>query len=421
MMNRQLKITILLSIGFLIGCTKVNPKTDTPFPVDFEGNAYVTVRNTDARLSRQGLLFSAGDSASLYFRHTHPGKLNVAVVCDSASRGTLHVSIAGKDVSVPMNSDTIPVGVFELRDSGYVEVRLATDGMAVLKTLLVGGTATQGQLSYVKDFSTYWGRRGPSVHLGYLLPEDSPVQWFYNEVTVPQGEDVLYSYYMANGFGEGYFGMQVNSPTERRILFSVWSPFDTQDPKLIPEDQKIKLLRKGEDVYVGEFGNEGSGGQSFLRYSWKAGNTYKFLNEVRPDGKGNTIYTAYFYAPEENRWRLIASFLRPQTDTYYTHAHSFLENFSPEGGYKSRMVRFGNAWAYTTTGKWCRIREAVFTHDATAAAGVRKDYAGGITEKGDFFLKNCGFFDTFTPYGTRFVSTLEGTCPEIDFDALRTL
>ena len=81
----------------------------------------------------------------------------------------------------------------------------------------------------------------------------------------------MHSYYMVAGFGEGYFGMQYNSPTERRVLFSVWSPFDTQDPKLIADAQKIKLLRKGKDVHIGEFGNEGSGGQSYLLYPWKAG------------------------------------------------------------------------------------------------------------------------------------------------------
>ena len=39
----------------------------------------------------------------------------------------------------------------------------------------------------------------------------------------------------------------------------------------------------------------------------------------------------------------------------------------------------------------------------------------------DFFLKNCGFFDEFTPYGTRFESTAAGTQPEIDFEALQAL
>ena len=63
--------------------------------------------------------------------------------------------------------------------------------------------------------------------------------------------------------------------------------------------------------------------------------------QVHPDGKGNTTYTAYFYATEEKEWKLVASFLRPQTDTWYTHAHSFLENFNPEQGYLSRKVLFG--------------------------------------------------------------------------------
>ena len=35
-------------------------------------------------------------------------------------------------------------------------------------------------------------------------------------------EDPLWTYYMACGWHRGYFGMQVNSPTERRIIFSVW-------------------------------------------------------------------------------------------------------------------------------------------------------------------------------------------------------
>ncbi|MEA4949691.1 MAG: DUF3472 domain-containing protein, partial [Petrimonas sp.] len=43
--------------------------------------------------------------------------------------------------------------------------------------------------------------------------------------------------------------------------------------------------------------------------------------------------TSYFFASDENRWRLIASFLRPKTHVFYTRAHSFLENFIPGQGY----------------------------------------------------------------------------------------
>ena len=90
---------------------------------------------------------------------------------------------------------------------------------------------------------------------------------------------------MANGFKEGYFGIQVNSDKERRILFSIWSPFTTDDPKSIPDSLKIVLLNKGKNVYTGEFGNEGSGGQSYLRFNWKADVTYKFLTQIKPNGE----------------------------------------------------------------------------------------------------------------------------------------
>ncbi len=253
------------------------------------------------------------------------------------------------------------------------------------------------------------------------MPKDT-IEWFYNEVTVPENNDVLASYYMANGFGEGYFGMQANSPTERRVLFSVWSPFDTQDPKLIPDSMKIKIIRRGENVHIGEFGNEGSGGQSFLRYNWKAGNTYKFLTQIKPTGNGSTIYTSYFYATDENKWLLIASFLRPQTNTYYKRAHSFLENFSPDQGYLTRKVYFGNQWYKNKNGKWIAGENSSFSHDATAKQGVRIDYKGGYNaEENKFFLQNCGFFSDSTTFGEKFTLKPGRDAPEINFDLLESL
>src|SRR5690348_794472 len=96
---------------------------------------------------------------------------------------------------------------------------------------------------------------------------------------------------------------------------NVWSPYTTDNPEEIPEDMQIKLLRKGKDVTVVEFGNEVSGGQRWLHYFWAPSVTYIALVGVENEGKGNTIYTAYFHADKE--WKLIVSFLRPQTDTYF--------------------------------------------------------------------------------------------------------
>ena len=272
-------------------------------------------------------------------------------------------------------------------------------------------------MNYVGDFSFYWGRRGPSVHMSYTLPQDQTAEWFFNEVTVPAGDDIVGSYYMSNGFGEGYFGIQVNSETERRVLFSVWSPFETDDPKEIPESHKIKLVKKGVGVQTGEFGNEGSGGQSFLRYNWKAGNTYKFLTRIRPHTNGYSEYTAYFFAPEVGKWQLIAQFLRPETTTYYTRPHSFLENFLTENGYKGRKAYYNNQWVYTNDGKWIELTSGKFTVDETGRKAARMDYKGGIDQSG-FFLENGGFLNDYTIPGSLFERTPAGKHPDINWKEL---
>ena len=87
-------------------------------------------------------------------------------------------------------------------------------------------------------------------------------------MTSPAGFQPIGSYFMTNGFGEGYMGIQVNSPTERRILFSIWSGFDTNNPSEVPLDFQVKLIEKGPNVTINAFGGEGSGGQSYLVYPW---------------------------------------------------------------------------------------------------------------------------------------------------------
>lgn len=394
--------------------------------IDLSGNAYVTRQKDGAFIGDSGIVNWTNPNTiiSIYFYLHQPTDADLSLYAKGHSE--IKVSYADRSFNVRLQSDNftkVHVGNIDIPQAGYVRIDLqgisrSGETFGEVSQLIVDNVT--GKSSYVKDFSDYWGRRGPSVHLGYSLPEGD-TEWFYNELTVPEEGETMESYYMAAGFGEGYFGMQYNSPTERRILFSVWSPFDTQNPDDIPDDQKIRLLRRGKGVHIGEFGNEGSGGQSYLIYPWKAGRTYRFLMQVTPDGNGNTIYTAYFYATDENEWILIASFLRPQTDTWYTRAHSFLENFNPEQGYLSRKVLFGNQWARSKEGKWTRLTDANFTHDATARAGVRLDYQGGKTDDNRFYLKMGGFFNESVPMGTKFHCEPTGEEPQIDWEALKLL
>lgn len=361
-----------------------------------------------------------------YFRVERTGKLNVGFE-GSVKNGQsqLKITCAGQSKEVDISNnlvEKIDVGIFEITEPGYHWIEFeGTDRegptFAEIESVLIGGEATRGDVYFVKD-DFYWGRRGPSVHLGFQVPEIAgDVKWFYSEIEVPEGEDVLGSYYMANGFGQGYFGIQVNSPTERRVLFSVWSPFQTDNPQDIPEEDRIVLLKKGDDVNTGEFGNEGSGGQSFLRYNWKTGTSYRFLLKGEPAGNGSTDFTAWFFAPEEGEWRLIASFRRPKTNTWLTGLYSFLENFMTDTGDQSRMAWYSNQWVCNAEGNWTELTKIKFTADATARKESRLDYAGGV-EEDRFFLKNCGFFSDKTIIDTFFERKSTGVTPEIDFDEL---
>ena len=420
--------TFILLVGICLSISNTFAQS-TKHIVSLSGNSYVVQDRGGAKISDKGLTNWTDENSKIntYIYFSKPQTVSISII-GKLDKGNSKIKFTAnegsKTIILKEGSFEERVGTVVVKQAGYVPLSLegiskSGDCFAIIESFVI--VADDDKMVYVQDFSDYWGRRGPSVHLNFEMPKDT-IEWFYNEVTVPENNDVLASYFMANGFGEGYFGMQVNSPTERRILFSVWSPFDTQDPKLIPDSLRIKMLRRGDNVHIGEFGNEGSGGQSYLRYNWKAGNTYKFLTHIKPTGNGSTIYTSYFYATDENRWLLIASFLRPQTNTYYKRAHSFLENFNPEQGYITRKVYFGNQWYRNKNGKWLAGEKSSFSYDATAKQGVRLDYKGGYNEvENKFFLQNCGFFSDSTPFGEKFTLKPLNKAPEIDFELLESI
>ena len=362
-------------------------------------------------------------TVSFYFRAMNSGKMDIALLAKGKSR--IEVSLLGKKKKVRLNSDTITrieLGTFKVKTPGYIKLDIRGleinegDNFGNVAAVVAGGKAAP-VVHVTQDFSTHFGRRGPSVHLGYSLPKED-VEWFYNELIVPEEGDIPSSYYMACGFGQGYFGMQNNTPHKRRVLFSVWSPFETDNPADIPDSLRITLVKKGENTKIGEFGNEGSGGQSYIHYDWKAGERCRFLMGVKPDGQGNTIYTAYFYDNTKQKWTLVASFRRPKTSTWYTGAHSFLENFNPVMGYINRKAYYTNQWARTADGKWVPITRARFTCDATGHQQMRLDYTGG-TDGDKFFLSMGGFFNEYLKSGTVFERTGNVTeTPDVDFSTL---
>ena len=370
---------------------------------------------------------STDDVVQTYFATSEAGNLQVGIKCKVPEGTTLlTVTLDGDTREVGLSNaayQDIAIGNFENVAPGYHTLELiATQQsgayVADVTEVLLGGSVAESQITCIKEPENfYFGRRGPSDHLNFTIPEDKDLRYFYSEVEVPEGEDKIGSYFMADGFNYGYFGIQVNSETERRVIFSVWSPYATDDPTAIPDDQKIILLDKGPDVYAEDFGNEGAGGHSHLVYNWKADKTYKFLLKGEPSVNGCSDYSAYFNDPEVGEWQLIASFRRPKTTSYLKGFYSFLENFSPLTGNQERKALYKNQWVYDTSGSWTEITEAKFTVDATARAGRRLDYSGGV-EQTSFFLRNCGFFSDNTEPDIFFNRTSLNTSPQIDFDEL---
>ena len=360
----------------------------------------------------------ANDTIRTYFYTEKEASIPFGIIAKGSSE--FKISYNNKTESIKLENsefDTIYIDNYNSEGKGYnhIDFHGITNNNIEIKSILIKQPDDNTLVKYIKD-DFYFGRRGPSTHLVYETPTDD-IEWMYNEIEIDKDQDVIGSYFMANGFGEGYFGIQVNSENERRILFSIWSPFKTDDPNNIPEDQKIKLLKKGKGVTTGEFGNEGSGGQSYKVFNWKAETRYGFLTRVKPNGKNATDYTSYFFDPDTNQWHLIASFRRPITNTYVTRPYSFLENFIPNTGALARQGGFYNQWMRDSKGVWYEITEAKFSADATARKDARLDYSGGIINDG-FYLMNCGFTNDHTTIGTMFTRATLSVSPIINFNNL---
>ncbi|TDE42150.1 DUF3472 domain-containing protein [Flavobacterium rhamnosiphilum] len=402
------------------------------FSLPLAGNAYSSFHLDGSKtITNNGIenWTNPEEYFTAYFRISKPGSFEIgtdkSTIISGKSVVEFTINNESKRVTFNKTKQQLLVGNWKIADTGYIAIKIkginkTGNTFPSISRLTVSSADFKGKIALVPNNEGnfyHWGRRGPSVHLNYQVPEKVNAEWYYNELTVPVGQDIIGSYYMANGFGEGYFGIQANSSKERRILFSVWSPFETDNPKSIPDSHKIKMLKKGENVTTGEFGNEGSGGQSYLRYNWIAGNTYKFLLHGAPQKDNTTTYTAYFFAPELEKWLLIASFNRPQTNTYLKRFHSFLENFVPEQGDLSRKVLFNNQWYCDDKGNWVELNSVKFTTDNTGNKGYRMDYSGGL-DHDSFYLKNGGFFNNYTKSQSIFTRPLSNNKPNIDFNKL---
>src|SRR5262249_16422648 len=147
---------------------------------------------------------------------------------------------------------------------------------------------------------------------------------FYNELTVEKSADG--TYFMACGFSMGYFGIQELANGKKVVLFSVWDPTRGDDPNKVKEEQRVKVLHKGEGLRIHRFGGEGTGGQSFFDFDWKTGTTYRFYVTAKVDGQ-RTEYAGHFWLPEKKEWKHLVTFSTFTKGVSLKGYYSFVEDF----------------------------------------------------------------------------------------------
>ena len=164
-------------------------------------------------------------------------------------------------------------------------------------------------------------RAARSVHLAWQAPEAAA---FYNELKVE--ESVPGSYFMAAGFRHGYFGIQEQVNGRKVVIFSVWDPTKGNNSNSVPEDERVEILFKADDVVARRFGGEGTGAQSFFEYPWKIGETCRFLVKAKSE-EGKTAYSSYFWLPEKNSWKHLVTFRTRSDGDLLKGLYSFIEDF----------------------------------------------------------------------------------------------
>jgi hypothetical protein len=370
------------------------------------------------RASHSPALSGAGPPAlwMLWFGELfNPGRLECSVALRLPGPGECHLRliVAGQtNTATAKSSGTeeqiVKFGSFDIAAPGYQRFALeSVDGSGKpcgnLDALVLDGPPAQQARFNLKP-----RRNAASVHLMYPTPAQQDIVGFYCELTAV--EDPLWTFYMACGWHRGYFGMQVNSPTERRIIFSVWdSGGERANRANVDAENRVTLAGKGTGVFSGDFGNEGTGGHSHWVYPWRTGQKQRFLVTARPTDETHTVYSGYFFLPDEKKWKLISSWKAPKDGGFLRKLHSFSENFNGDNGHLPRKALYGNQWIQTADSQWHELNVARFSHDQTGRAD-RFDRFMGV-EKGEFFLSHGGFVPGFSRFGEEFSRPAHGNPP----------
>jgi hypothetical protein len=170
--------------------------------------------------------------------------------------------------------------------------------------------------------------RCPGQHLWWNTEGRDDDTCLYGETTVLATLPGIY--YSSAGWwpGEaagGYCGIQHNSPTERRTIFSIWDTSPTLRPEITAADRR---------TFFGRFGGEGEGGHTHMIWNWREREAFRFFLQKVPGEKPDTTDAKYYvYEPRRKAWIHSATITsandgKRSVRTIGGGVNSFLENFA---------------------------------------------------------------------------------------------
>lgn len=165
-----------------------------------------------------------------------------------------------------------------------------------------------------------------ATHLWYIGILTDIILWD-SSLVVPQGSDIESTYFMTNGFDNGYAGFQVQEQRRRLILFSIWDP--------------CEVVEVGPSVQSSRFGGEGTGWKTWLPFDWKTNVVYTVRVTAELETSRSTLYSCF--VDVQGSWQLISRIRRHGSGELLNHLHSFLENWSMDDRYAKRGYFLGQS------------------------------------------------------------------------------
>ena len=166
----------------------------------------------------------------------------------------------------------------------------------------------------------------------------------------------------------GYCGIQHNSPSERRTIFSIWDTTRDLHPQVTEADSHAIFNR---------FGGEGTGAHTHMIWPWQTEETFRFFVKKSAGEKPDTTDACcYIHDGNRKKWLPVATITSPNggkksVATFGGGMNSFLENFTGKDRDEPKLALY-RLWLGTSAdklkcltrasgdGKWGELHDAYF-------------------------------------------------------------